>query len=185
MPPVASLPAPLRLTPSFPFVGRFRELGTLRALMPRAESEGGRVAFIAGEPGSGKSRLVRELAEEVAEAGAIVLYGACDAVVATPYRPFVEALDQLVRRSDPSDLRHDIGTAGGELNRLLPDLEQRVGGLPTPVAADADTERHRLHTVVTDLLAAVGRRSPILLVVEDLHWGDAPALLLLRHLVRS
>jgi DNA-binding CsgD family transcriptional regulator/tetratricopeptide (TPR) repeat protein len=185
MPPVPPLPAPLRLTPSFPFVGRFRELGALRALMPLAESESGRVAFIAGEPGSGKSRLVRELAEEVADEGAIVLYGACDAVVATPYRPFVEALDQLMRRSDPTDLRHDIGTAGGELSRLLPDLEQRVGGLPTPVAADADTERHRLHTVVTDLLAAVGRRSPILLVVEDLHWGDAPALFLLRHLVRS
>jgi DNA-binding CsgD family transcriptional regulator/tetratricopeptide (TPR) repeat protein len=153
--------------------------------MPRAESEGGRVAFIAGEPGSGKSRLVRELAEEVADEGAIVLYGTCDAVVATPYRPFVEAFDHLVRRADPRDLRRDIGTAGAELGRLLPDLEQRVGQLQASVAADADTERHRLHTAVTDLLAAIGRRSPVLLVVEDLHWADAPVLLLLRHLVRT
>jgi DNA-binding CsgD family transcriptional regulator/tetratricopeptide (TPR) repeat protein len=179
------LPAPLRLTPSFPFVGRGRELGALRTLMPRVDTEGGRAALLAGEPGSGKSRLVRELAHEVAEAGAVVLYGACDAVVATPYRPFVEALDHLLRNTDPGELRRDLGTAGGELVRILPDLTVRVGELPAPVAADADTERHRLHTAVIDLLAGVSRRSPILLVLEDLHWADAPTLFLLRHLVRS
>jgi DNA-binding CsgD family transcriptional regulator len=160
-------------------------LSTLRALMPRASSEGGRIAFIAGEPGSGKSRLVRELAGEVAEAGATVLYGACDAVVATPYRPFTEVLDHLVRQTDPEDLRRDLGPAGGELRRLLPDLELRVGELRAPIVADADTERHRLHMAVADLLAGAGRRSPLLLVLDDLHWADASALLLLHHLARS
>jgi predicted ATP-dependent serine protease len=53
--------------------------------------------LLGGEAGSGKSRLVRELAHEVACEGVLVLYGACDAVVQTPYRPFAEALDQLVR----------------------------------------------------------------------------------------
>jgi DNA-binding CsgD family transcriptional regulator len=185
MPPLPPLPAPLRLTPSFPFVGRSRELGALRTLMPRADSEGGRAALLAGESGSGKSRLVRELAHEVAEEGTLVLYGACDAVVATPYRPFVEALDHLVRNSNPAELRRDLGTSGGELARLVPDLPARVGELPAPVAADADAERHRLHTAVTDLLAAVSRRAPVVLVLEDLHWADAPTLLLLRHVVRS
>ncbi len=64
---------------------------------PRAGGEGRRVALVGGEAGSGKSRLVREFAHEAARDGALVLYGACDAVVRTPYRPFVEALDQLVR----------------------------------------------------------------------------------------
>ena len=65
--------------------------------MPRAEGEGRRVVLLAGEPGPGKSRLVREFAAEAAAEGALVLYGACDAVVRTPYGPFVEALDRLVR----------------------------------------------------------------------------------------
>ena len=65
--------------------------------MPRAEGEGRRVALLAGEPGAGKSRLVREFAGSAAEDGALVLYGACDAVVRTPYGPFVEALDRLTR----------------------------------------------------------------------------------------
>src|SRR5947207_7729250 len=103
---MSELPGPLRLTPAFPFAGRSRELQTLRALVPRADGDGLRFALVGGEAGSGKSRLVREFACEVAAAdGALVLYGACDSVVRRPYRPFVEALDQLVRSADPDVLR--------------------------------------------------------------------------------
>ncbi len=179
------LPGPLRLPPPSPFVGRSAELAALRALVPREAGERGRLALLGGEAGSGKSRLVRELAQEVAAEGVLVLYGACDAVVHTPYRPFAEALDQLVRGTDPDVLRADLGSAGGELTRLLPDLPARVGGLPAPVAADPDTERHRLHTAVSDVLAGAGRRQPLLLVLEDCHWADTPTLVLLRHLARA
>jgi DNA-binding CsgD family transcriptional regulator/tetratricopeptide (TPR) repeat protein len=179
------LPGQLRLTRSFPFAGRSRELATLRALIPRVGGEGQRFALVGGEAGSGKSRLVREFAHETAGGGALVLYGACDAVVRRPYRPFVEALDQLARSTDAATLREDLGSEGGELSRLLPDLTQRIGELPPPVAADPDTERHRLHSVVGDLLVAVGRRAPLVVVIEDLHWADTPTLLLLRHLARG
>jgi DNA-binding CsgD family transcriptional regulator len=178
------LPGQLRLTPSFPFAGRARELAILRALVPRADGEALRFALVGGEAGSGKSRLVREFAHEAA-ADTLVLYGACDPVVRRPYGPFVDALEQLVRRLDIETLREALGTVGGELTRLLPDLPQRVDGLIAPVAADPDTERHRLHSAVADLLAAAGRRIPVLLVIEDGHWADTPTLLLLRHLVRG
>ena len=124
------LPAPLRLTPSFPFAGRSQELTMLRTLLPQADGEGRHVALLGGEPGSGKSRLVREFAHEAAAEGVLVLYGACDAVVRTPYQPFVEALDQLVRQADQATLRADLGLVGGELTRLLPELPQRAGDLP-------------------------------------------------------
>jgi DNA-binding CsgD family transcriptional regulator/tetratricopeptide (TPR) repeat protein len=178
------LPGSLRLTSTFPFVGRSSELETLRALMPTAEGEGRRVVLLSGEPGSGKSRLVREFAAEAAGAGALVLYGACDAVVRTPYGPFVEALEHVTRVVDPAELRAALGTSGGELTRLLPDLAGRVGDLPAPVDADADTERHRLHTAVTDLLVGLSART-VLLVLEDGHWADTSTLLLLRHLARA
>src|SRR5438132_4710962 len=120
--PIPQLPGSLRLASSSPFVGRSRELATLRALVPRLPGEGGRVALVGGEAGSGKSRLVRELAQEVVGQGVLVLYGACDAVVRTPFGPFIEALEPLVRATDPEVLRADLGAAGGELTRLLPDL---------------------------------------------------------------
>src|SRR3989441_9781381 len=105
--PIPQLPGSLRLASSSPFVGRSRELATLRTLVPRLPGEGRRIALVGGEAGSGKSRLVREFAREAAEDGVTVLYGACDAVVRTPYRPFVEALELLVRGSDGGTLRAD------------------------------------------------------------------------------
>ena len=149
---MSTLPGPLSLTSGFPFVGRESELVTLRSLVPWAEGEGRRIALVGGAAGSGKSRLVRELAAGAAEDGALVLYGACDAVVHPPYGPFVEALGELP-----------------------------VG----PGAADPDTERHRLHTAVADQLERAGLDAPVLLVLEDAHWADAPTLGLLRHLTRA
>ncbi len=182
---IPELPGSLRQTSISPFVGRAAELEKLRTLMPRAAGEGRRVALLAGEPGAGKSRLTREFAAGAAAEGVLVLCGACDAAVRTPYRPFVEALDQLVRATDPAELGAALGTGGGELTRLLPDLPSRAGELPEPVEADPDTERHRLHTAVADLLENVSRDRPVLVVLEDGHWADAPTLLMLRHLARS
>jgi predicted ATPase/DNA-binding CsgD family transcriptional regulator len=170
---------------AFPFVGREEELEKLRTLMPRAEGEGRRVALLSGEPGAGKSRLAREFAAEAVADGALVLYGACDPELRSPYSPFIEALDRLARTVEPDELREALGAAGGELTRLLPDLPALAGDLPAPVEADPDTERHRLHNAVAGLLENVSRRRPVLLVLEDGHWADAPTLTLLRHLARS
>jgi DNA-binding CsgD family transcriptional regulator/tetratricopeptide (TPR) repeat protein len=157
----------------------------LRTLLPRAEGEGRRVVLLGGESGAGKSRLAREFAAEAAREGALVLLGECDAVVSTPYGPFVPALGQLVRAIDPLELTSILGNSAGELTRLLPDLADHLGEIAPPAKADPDTERHRLHTAVTDLLAGVSERRAVLLVLEDVHWADAPTLLLLRHLARA
>jgi class 3 adenylate cyclase/DNA-binding SARP family transcriptional activator/DNA-binding CsgD family transcriptional regulator len=179
------LPEPIRRAPPFPFVGRSRELATLHELLPRAPEQGRRLALIGGEAGSGKSRLVREFAHEAAAEGIVVLYGACDAVVRAPYGPFVDALIYLVEHTEPHALLGDLGPMAGELTRILPSLAQRVGGLPDPVAADPDTETHRLQTAVTDFLTSAADRRPLLLALEDIHWADAPTLMLLRHLARA
>ena len=114
-----------------------------------------------------------------------MLYGDCDGVVGSPYGPFAAALEHLVRHTDPETLRRHLGATGGELTRLLPELEARVGAFPAAAASDADTERHRLHTAVTDLLVGISSEAPLLVVLEDVHWADASTLQLLRHLVRS
>ena len=146
------LPGSLGLSSTLPFVGRAGRTGNPAGAAPRPTGAGRRIVLVGGEPGSGKSRLVREFAAEAAADGVLVLFGACDAVVRTPYGPFVEALDQLARVTDADELRAALGTGGGELTRLVPGLPARVGELPPPVEADPDTERHRLHTAVTELL---------------------------------
>lgn len=164
------LPGPLCLPSAFPFVGRTHELEVLRSL------RGDGVALIGGEAGSGKSRLVRELAAEVDARGALVLYGACDAVVRAPYGAIVDALDQLARALGPDALRAALGPTGGELARLLPWAGE-------PADADPDTVRHRIHTAIGDLLA--GAEHELVLVLEDIHWADNATLAVLRHLARA
>lgn len=179
------LPAALRLASPFPFVGRAPELTTLRALLPRTGTERGRVVLLSGESGSGKSRLVRELAAAAQQDDALVLYGSCDTVLRAPYGPFVDVLERLARVSDRDELSVMLAGRGGVLARLIPALPADLAQTAAPVAVDPDTERHRLHTLVSDLLEACGHRSAVLLILEDVHWADLPSLMLLRHLARA
>ena len=70
-------------------------------------------SLLAGEAGGGKTRLVRELALEAAARGVLVLYGAPDAVVSTPYQPLREWLEFLLRVVRPR-------VAGGMCRRSRP-----------------------------------------------------------------
>ena len=182
-PQVQDLPATLRLSSALPFVGRSAELETLQTLVPTAVGEGRRFVLLGGEAGTGKSRLVREFAARAAGDGALVAYGACDAVIQAPYGPFADALERLVVAVGPSEISSLPGA--GELCRLVPELAGMLGLQPSASSTDPDTERHRLHTAVGELLEIVGASRPVLLVIEDAHWADASTLLLLRYLGRA
>ena len=140
-----------------------------------------------GRGGIGKTRLVREFVSEAADSdGALVLYGACDSVVRRPYRPVRRgARATRARSADPTSYAPTLGSGGRRAVAAVARAGQLVGELPPPLAADPDTERHRLHTAVGELLAAVGRWAPLVMVLEDGHWADSPTLLLLRHLARG
>jgi DNA-binding SARP family transcriptional activator/tetratricopeptide (TPR) repeat protein len=184
-----SLPAQLRPRPAMPFVGRTAELGGLAALPERARTDGRQIALVSGEAGSGKTRLVRELAEHVASSGVRVLYGACDAAVRTPYQPIVEALEPALAGLAADGPERGADRYPPSLIRLLPDLRAAAGD-PTPSMGEAatnnpDAERHELHAAVTALMARLARQSPAVLVLDDLQWSDASSLILLRHLART
>jgi DNA-binding SARP family transcriptional activator len=174
------LPRPLRSPAGVPFVGRALELARLRELWSQAAGAG-RVVFVAGEAGIGKTRLAAELAGSVHADGALVLYGRCDEGLAVPYQPFVEALGRHVRAVGPDRVGAELGRVGSDLAWLLPELEV----LGRPVGADPETERFRLFEAVAALVEAATREQPALLVLDDLHWAAGPTLLLLRHLIRA
>lgn len=182
-----SLPVPgvLRDGAGELFVGRGPELDALiRAWKDASEGER-RAVLIGGEPGVGKTRLAAELARTVAAEGAAVLYGRCDEDLGIPYQPWVEALRHVITH-EPRDLLVDhLGAHSAALTRLLPELAQRVGEQPGAQPVDPDAERSVLFGAIVELLARLGRDTPVLLVLEDLHWADKPSLLLLRHVIAS
>ncbi|MDQ1514894.1 MAG: hypothetical protein QOE80_724, partial [Actinomycetota bacterium] len=182
--PQSSVPLPGFLTDiGRIFVGRDDELERVGQLWKEATAGELRVVLLAGEPGVGKTRLAAELAGRVHDEGAMVLAGGCDEDLGVPYQPFVEALRHFVDHAPA--LAGRLGRYGGELARLLPELSERVAGLPAPLRSDPETERYRLFDAVAAWLVAVSVEEPVLVVLDDLQWAAKPTLLLLRHVVRA
>ncbi len=165
------------------FVGR-EELSQ-RLRMRWQESSAGQTGLVllVGEAGVGKTRLAAEFAEEVQAGGGTVLYGRADEEALLPHQPFVEALRQLVTRGDAA-----LAAAAEQdreiLWRLLPDHAPPAHAFEAVGHGEDNTLRYRLFEAVTALLCAASRRSPLLLILDDLHWADKSTLLLLRHLLR-
>lgn len=165
-----------------PFVGRRRELEQLLTSWQAVLGAGTHAALIAGEPGVGKTRLAGEWCRQTYEQGAMVLYGRSDEDLGAPYQPFAEALRALVPCVGPGRLR---GMRGAEaLLPLVPGLADVLPDLAAPPHGDPDTERYALFDAVVALLSIASADTPIVLVLDDLHWAAKPTLLLLRHLLR-
>jgi pimeloyl-ACP methyl ester carboxylesterase/tetratricopeptide (TPR) repeat protein len=167
------------------FVGRRAELGQLKASLEQALAGRGSSYAVAGEPGIGKSRLAHELGLYATLRGARVLCGrSTDAGGASPYLPFMEALDACLRELPADAIGPLFAARAPQLARLLPRL---VAGFPASAGAAGVTEendRYVLFQAVLDLLCELAAPAGLLLVLEDLHWADEPSLRLFQHMAR-
>ena len=146
-------------SPPLGYVGRAAELELLSKMWDAAASGERRVGLVSGEPGIGKTRLVTHTAIERHGDGAVVLYGRCEEDLATPYGPWIEALDHYAEHAPEEVLQAHVERHGGELTRLLPELGRRIPDAPAPKETDPETERYLLFGAALGLLDA-GERGP-------------------------
>src|SRR6266545_74482 len=167
-------------------VGRARPLRELEAALREAVAGRGALALVTGEAGIGKSRLAAELAARAPTLGARVVWASCwDGGGAPAYWPWVQALRAAGAGRDPVELAADLGRGAGEVLRLAPELAALPAPPPDPPRLEPEQARFRLFDAVASYLRATAGRTPLLLVVDDLHWADVPSLLLLRFLARD
>ena len=166
-----------------PFVGRGREMSTLRELWSHVGAcRGARIALLTGEAGIGKSRLARELALEARGQGAVVLHGSADEDLLVPYQHFVEALKHYLAVAAPDELRRRVHTRASELEPVTPGFPRQDG---VPNRARVENRRYRLFDAVASLFAELSAEASVLLVLDDLHWADQSSVALLRHTLES
>jgi len=178
-----------------PFVGRARELGRLvRALAEAADGRGQLVA-VAGEPGVGKSRLFHELAHSQDTRGWRIVQAGCVSYgTATPYLPITDLLKgyfEIDERDARQEVREKVtGTlrALGEAPRSaitallsLLDVDVEDGEWE---ALDPPERRRRTHEAVVHTLLSESHRTPLCVVLEDLHWADAETRAVVDQLAR-
>ncbi|MDX6700654.1 MAG: hypothetical protein QOF26_880 [Baekduia sp.] len=164
-------------TTSSRLIGRENELATLLDALSEAADGHPALAFVAGESGVGKSRLLGEVARRARDGGARVLSGECvdlgDGEL--PYAPLVGALRPLVRAGDPGLLGLPAA-ARRELAALLPGLgdpsEDPEAARRHAAEAERGQAQARLFEALLAALDRLGRETPVLLIVEDVHWAD-------------
>jgi class 3 adenylate cyclase/tetratricopeptide (TPR) repeat protein len=165
------------------FVGRSQELDVLERAF-RSTTPGVRVIDIVGEPGIGKSRLVHEFRQRIADQRAFVLTGSCTPDgQQTPFLPFIdivrgsfrvsegEAESQIARKLDKG--LSLLGLAGEQHLGLLFNLL----GLKAPEGSltglDGVLIGLRTRDLLVRLLQERCRLAPVVMLLEDLHWIDS------------
>ncbi|MFD9322481.1 ATP-binding protein [Streptomyces sp. NPDC060053] len=165
-----------------PFIGREEELARLSGVLERVRGGESRAVLIAGDAGVGKTRMLDEVATRAARSGMTVLTGHCVDLgdVGLPYLPFTEILGLLA-----ADERFAAVLAAHPLvDRLLgagTDTARDDAGL-APRSGSGEG-RLRLFEGMAALLADLSDVTPLLLVLEDLHWADQSSRDLLRFLL--
>lgn len=153
-------------------VGRDREITALSGAVDRTRDGRGGALFLTGEAGIGKSRLARYAAGQAYDQGMRVLKGRGTTIgPMVPFRPVAEALLALFRGEPPDD--STLGPYKPVLGTLIPEWHDHRSTTESVVV---------LAEAVLRLLASVARKTPCLLVLEDLHDADAETLAVIEYL---
>ena len=171
--PSLALPLTLQRSETATFAGRELEVEVLQSAIKDAEvSRRRQVVLVSGESGIGKTTLIARVSELAHAQGSTVLYGRCDDELELPYQPWAQALAPLVDRA----------LVSAELSEALAPLLGRGG---TRSGEDGAAERSVLYQAVLEALTQASVEDPLVIVLDDLHWADAPSISLLRWVVSA
>ncbi len=138
--------------------------------------------LVGGEAGIGKSRLIAELRRQAALAGIETILVQCPESGATPLAPFATVLRALDPSSAPS--RRGRGRAHARIAALLPRAEVAGEDAEAPERRMA-REKSRVLDRLTGFLLDASAETPLVIVLEDIHWADGPTLEMLGYLGRN
>ena len=179
------------------FVGREKEIDTLKDRLTKAIEGLGQVVAIVGEPGLGKSRLIYEFRGSVEEKKTTYLEARCLSYgKSTPYLPVIDLLKSNFRvevTDDESVIKEKLETGirkmGDSLEWTLPyfyHLLSLIRGEEEGLKELDETEiKRRTYEAIKAITLRGSQLRPIVLVIENVHWMDSASEQFLNYLVGS
>ncbi|HEV2802795.1 MAG TPA: protein kinase [Pyrinomonadaceae bacterium] len=170
------------------FVGRESELGKLDDALRQTIGGSGRVVFVTGEPGIGKTSLVDEFIRRSRRkySGLLFSRGRCVEQYGTgeAYLPFLDAIGALLNTPHRERVAAVLRTYAPTWCLQFPSALVSTTALEMPQQQQdpAGVTKERMLREMGDALAALASSSPVVLFLEDLQWADPSSIDLLRHL---
>ena len=152
----------------------------------------GQAILVTGEAGIGKSRLVTEAVQclnsswlQAGHPAGQILQGHCfEQDTALPYAPLLDVLRTFFASRSPGDIARFLGPSAPELVNLLPELAILLPNLTTSPPLAPEQEKRRLFEALKQVITRLSATSPLLLLIEDVHWSDDTSLEFLLYLAR-
>lgn len=180
-----------------PLVGRKAEIAELIALWEEAAQGGFPIALVQGEAGIGKSRLLHDLKQQLADQPYIIRELRCfPEFTQSPFHPLIAAFEANLgfTHSDTPEVKLGklvtyVGAHYPESTQVAVPLLSQL--LSLPLAGHAQVAGHtpqqqkeQIISMLMTTLQALAAQQPVLLIVEDLHWIDPSTLEFLTLLVK-
>jgi serine/threonine protein kinase len=174
------------------FVGRRRELQTLRDAFSDSRKGNAITMLVHGESGVGKSALTRHFVDRlIDDSAAVVFAGHCYERESVPYKAVdgvIDALSCYLTALPANATAQLLPEELGLLGQVFPVMRRiaAVAQAPRPQLDQLDPLdlRARVFATVRDMFSRLGVRRPLVLVIDDLQWADVDSLALLAEVLR-
>jgi tetratricopeptide (TPR) repeat protein len=162
------------------FVGRTSEIVALRTVWRAAKHGNGSAVVLVGEAGIGKSRITEQLTRLVVLQGGRAMVGRCSRLERRiPYAGITDTLREGLRVTDLAGLEHHwLAPLADFLPEACNDRDATV------VPGETEWSQRKLFESIAHILSRIGSRTPLLFIVDDVHWADEATIGLLSYLRR-
>ncbi len=175
------------------FVGRREPLDQLIQDFATVRAGGTAVALVRGASGTGKTALVQHFLEGLpSDPVPVVLAGRCYEQESVPFKAFDSLIDMLTRHLEKlpeAELSALLPRDVAALARIFPVVQRipAIANAPSRAASVPDhiELRRRGFAALREMLARIGDRHPLILLIDDFQWGDIDSANLFNELLKA